>query len=72
MVDDANRILGRQEFTQADRLDPERSYAIWLTYSQHYTPGMDPELVARRWNGGPKGDRKNATLGYWKKVKSHL
>ena len=30
------------------------------------------EIVARRWNGGPRGDRKKATIKYWNKVKSHL
>ncbi len=32
----------------------------------------DLERVARCHNGGPKGYRKKATLGYWNKVRSHL
>tara|TARA_R100001443_G_scaffold14168_1_gene24081 strand:- start:286 stop:726 length:441 start_codon:yes stop_codon:yes gene_type:complete len=32
----------------------------------------DVERVARCHNGGPKGYRKKATLGYWHKVRSHL
>lgn len=32
----------------------------------------DVEKVARRHNGGPRGDRKSATLAYWKKVRANL
>jgi hypothetical protein len=28
------------------------------------------EVLARRWNGGPEGDKKQATLNYWKRVKA--
>jgi len=28
--------------------------------------------LARRWNGGPTGDRKSATEAYWAKVKKQL
>jgi hypothetical protein len=29
------------------------------------------EAAARIWNGGPRGHRKNATVGYWFKVENH-
>tara|TARA_B100000900_G_scaffold146417_1_gene124092 strand:- start:28923 stop:29369 length:447 start_codon:yes stop_codon:yes gene_type:complete len=32
----------------------------------------DCERIARCHNGGPKGYRKKATLGYWHKVQQHL
>ena len=32
----------------------------------------DVEKIARRHNGGPRGDRKTATLAYWKKVRANL
>ena len=32
----------------------------------------DLQRIARTHNGGPKGYRKKATLGYWHKVRSHL
>lgn len=32
----------------------------------------DCEKIARRWNGGPKGDTKKATQGYWIKVQKFL
>ena len=30
------------------------------------------EIVARRWNGGGRGERKSATLPYWEKIHAHL
>ena len=32
----------------------------------------DAEVIARVHNGGPKGMRKQATLGYWQRVQKHL
>ena len=32
----------------------------------------DVEKIARRHIGGPRGDRKTATLAYWKKVRANL
>jgi hypothetical protein len=69
-VKDANRILGREKFKLEDRKSVEKSIEIFYTITNHYTPDWNPEKVARRWNGGPKGDTKQATLGYWNKVRS--
>lgn len=30
------------------------------------------EVLARRWNGGPNGDKKKVTINYWKRVKAFL
>lgn len=32
----------------------------------------DVECISRRHNGGPKGDKKKATLKYWDKIKKAL
>jgi soluble lytic murein transglycosylase-like protein len=72
MVEDVNRILGAKEYTLADRLDVERSREMFAVYTNHYTPCLDAEKVARRWNGGPRGDRKRATVKYWRKVSKAL
>jgi len=75
MVKEVNRILKKEVYTLDDRKDRTKSIAMFRVYSSHYTPSWDGrhyELVARRWNGGPKGDKKNATLPYWKKVKALL
>jgi hypothetical protein len=72
MVDDVNRILGEKEYTLDDRKDVARSREMFAVYSNHYTPCGDAEKVARRWNGGPRGDRKRATMKYWRKVSKAL
>ena len=55
------------------------SEAVVLAYMKRYARGAstrltagkgtlaDLEKVARTHNGGPKGSKKSATLGYWKK-----
>ena len=50
-----------------------RGYArlVVLAYLTRYG-ARTPEQMARIHNGGPQGAAKKATLGYWKKVRSHL
>lgn len=72
MVDDVNRILGKDEFTYDDRLDREQSIRMFNIYTDHYSRGASDEVIARRWNGGPRGDRKQATVPYWRKVQKQL
>lgn len=72
MVDDCNRIAGFKKFTYEDRKDPAKSREMFRVYTDHYTPSWDAELVAKRWNGGPKGETKPATKEYWAKVKVKL
>ena len=58
-------------FTLEDRLDCEKSKAAlakWVKISGY----KSAEVIARKWNGGPKGHLKESTLNYWKKVKSNL
>ena len=42
--------------------------AYWSRYAKSWTA----EELARIHNGGPKGHRKSATLGYWAKVQAAL
>ena len=72
MVEDVNRILGEERFTLADRLDVARSREMFRVYTEHYSAGRNDEVMSRRWNGGPRGERKAATLKYWHKVQKHL
>jgi len=72
MVKDVNRILGEERFTLADRLDPAKSREMFRIYSEHYSKGQSDEVLARRWNSGPKGEKKSATLAYWSKVKAAM
>ena len=72
MVRDCNRIAGESRWVMSDRLDPDKSRAMFRTYSEHYSRGKSDEVVARNWNGGPSGHRKAATAGYWAKVRTHM
>lgn len=72
MVEDVNRILDEERFTLADRLDVGKSREMFRVYTEHYSAGRADEVKARRWNGGPRGERKAATLKYWQKVQKHL
>lgn len=71
LVQDVNRIAGT-EYTPADRLDVDKSIQMFIIYTNHYTPCWTPELVAKRWNGGPRGERKQATERYWIKVQTEV
>jgi len=80
LVQDINAILARRgsptRYTLADRFDRQQSVAMLEVYLGHYGQrlGRTPteQDLARIWNGGPSGWRKNATIGYWRKVSSHL
>ena len=77
MVDDVNRILGRQGVTNdllysySDRWDRGHSVQMLKIYCTHYNLTA-AEDIARCWNGGPRGNSKQATLGYWLKVQQEL
>lgn len=81
-VREVNRVLSNNdvdlEYTLSDRWDREKSIemleilAEQIDYDEDATFMEFAELVARKWNGGPNGHRMQGTLGYWKKVKSHM
>ena len=72
MLREVNRILRKQNndkrFTKEDRwscgLSQEMFY-IWRDY--HHKDSSD-EVIARNWNGGPRGYKKQSTEHYWNKV----
>lgn len=70
-VKDVNRFAGTK-FTLNDRFDVEKSRAIFQLYVNHYGKGQSDEVKARIWNGGPKGNKKRATIAYWNKIQKHL
>lgn len=72
MVDDVNRIKGVDMYSYEDRLDPDKSIEMYYVYMNHYCENETDEIKARRWNGGPKGDRKESTAKYWRKVEHQL
>jgi len=69
-VDDVNRIRGNDKYSYTDRLDRSKSRDMATIYLNHY--GGTFEEMARKFNGGPNGHKKEATLKYWVKVKERL
>lgn len=71
VVVDVNRFTG-SHYRHQDMTNRAQARAVCEAYLRHYGRGATTEQLARRWNGGPTGDRKTATLGYWRKVEAQL
>lgn len=72
-VDDVNRIYGTRYRWPDDCWDPKKSMAICTLYiHEHAGREAGAERMARTWNGGPSGPKKQSTLRYWYRVKSEL
>jgi hypothetical protein len=77
-IADVNRILGREQFTLADRCDPKKAALMVVIYLDYYaTPkrlGHEPTWAdrARIHNGGPCGFKKACTVGYGRDVMRRL
>ena len=84
MVKEVNRICQmkgiEKRFTLADRKNRKKSEEKFWIYQKFYNPNInlndisekEMELIARKWNGGPKGHEKSATKKYWNKVNKRL
>lgn len=77
MVEDVNRIIKikrikRDTFRFEDCWNLKSSIEIFKIYTNFYSKNESLEIKSRRWNGGPSGDQKVSTLGYWEEVKKHL
>jgi len=76
MLREVNRLLRRsgsdKRFSLTDRWSREKSIEIFDTWRSISHPDDSDEVVARCWNGGPKGWKKKATDCYWEKVTSYL
>ena len=71
VVVDVNRIAGTS-YTHQQMTNRVQARAVCEAYLKHYGRGASTEQLARRWNGGPRGDTKTATEAYWRKVKKEL
>ncbi|MDI9409358.1 MAG: transglycosylase SLT domain-containing protein [Candidatus Pacebacteria bacterium] len=71
VVQDVNRITG-SHYKHSEMTNRVAARAVCEAYLKAYGKGATTEQLARRWNGGPTGDRKSATEAYWAKVKKHL
>ena len=70
-------VLDVNQFTRAhyrhqDMTNRAIARKVCQAYLEHYGKGCTTEQLARKWNGGPTGDRKTATLPYWRKVEAQL
>ena len=76
MLREVNNILKRsgdkKRYELSDRLDCEKSKEIFYIWKNCHHKHSNFEKIARNWNGGPLGYKKNSTLGYWKKVEEQL
>ena len=75
MVKEVNRFLRKMDktlrYTLKDRWSREKSiemFKVWYNY-RHLESTL--EIIARSWNGGPRGPKRKSTLNYWEKVKTH-
>jgi hypothetical protein len=71
MVNEVNRLLGKDSFTLEDRWDVSKSIAMFEVIKSH-TNNPTNEVLARNWNGGWSGYKKKSTLLYWQKVKKEI
>tara|TARA_R110000764_G_scaffold56593_2_gene123271 strand:+ start:180 stop:665 length:486 start_codon:yes stop_codon:yes gene_type:complete len=82
MVREVNRILAKYDipttYTLEDRYSREKSIEMFNIISEEYyccegyTFTDYVEIVARRWNGGPRGDKKRSTIKYWNNVQKRI
>lgn len=70
MVREVNRLADTRYTWPDDCRDRAKSIEMATIYLAHYIG--TPEQMARRWNGGPNGDKKASTLAYWRKVEKEL
>lgn len=85
MVRECNRILDIRKyrwpkFTLGDRKNVVQSYRMFVVYTRYWNECHEvwdrkttsTEDAARRWNGGPHGHEKDATVAYGRKVMKEL
>ena len=71
VVADVNRITG-SNYRHSEMTNRVAARAVCEAYLKAYGKGKTIEEQARIWNGGPTGNKKQATLGYWNKVSKHI
>lgn len=71
MLREVNRLLGYNKYNLFDRWSKAKSIEMFEIIRQN-TPNPTDEKLARNWNGGWNGYKKQSTLKYWNKVKEQL
>tara|TARA_B100001094_G_scaffold322258_1_gene371270 strand:- start:2035 stop:2535 length:501 start_codon:yes stop_codon:yes gene_type:complete len=76
MVREVNRILtilgDNTQYKKEDRYSREKSIEMFLIWKDYHHKDHSNEIIARSWNGGPKGPLRKKTLHYWYKVQKAL
>ena len=76
MVREVNRILKIQKndkrYKLKDRFDRSKTIEMFYVWKNYHHKDSDMQTIARNWNGGPKGYKRNSTLKYWNKVEKQL
>ena len=72
MVREVNRILKKQKdtlrFKYKDRWSRKKSIQMFYIWKDYHHADDSDEVIARCWNGGPKGYKRKSTIDYWNKV----
>ena len=71
MVREVNRLLGEDKYTLKDRWSKAKSIEMFNVIRSH-TKNPTDEMIARNWNGGWNGHKKQSTIKYWVKVKKQF
>ena len=71
MVREVNRLLGKDSFTLSDRWSKVKSIQMFNVLRSNIKEASN-EKIARVWNGGYNGHKKQSTIKYWQKVKKQI
>ena len=81
MLREVNRVLRKNKvpgkYVLQDRYSQEKSIEMFNIMAEQVNQDKLSqmqffEIVARRWNGGRRGDKKKATIKYWERIKNQL
>ena len=71
MVREVNRLVGKDSFTLSDRWSKVKSIQMFNILRSNIKEATN-EKIARTWNGGYNGHKKQSTIKYWQKVKKQF
>jgi len=71
MVREVNRLLGKDSFTLYDRWSKVKSIQMFNILRSNIKEASN-EKIARVWNGGYNGHKKQNTIKYWNKVRKQI
>lgn len=76
MVREVNRILKKhkvqKKYALDDRYNREKSIEMFYIWQSFHHLNDSDEVIARCWNGGPRGWKRKSTLQYWNKVQNEI